>query len=163
MASKQETLRHLRDEVRHLVASKRYAQALASFGKLEALEPAEPEWPRRASECHAALKRPKEQAEALARAAERFERARVAKKAEALCRLSIKIDPRNARARALLDELERVHQPSPPVVAPLVAPPVAPASPSGQVPAREDPKPPAPTPLELALRARRKVDLSAKK
>jgi hypothetical protein len=105
VASRQETVRLLREEGRQFVDSRRYAQALDVFAKLEALEPAEPEWPRRSAECHAALKRPKDQAEALARAAERFDKARMANKAEALCKLSLGVDPRNARARKLLDEL----------------------------------------------------------
>jgi tetratricopeptide (TPR) repeat protein len=108
VASRQETIRLLREEGRQGVASRRYAQALEAFLKLEALEPAEPEWPRRAAECHAALKKPKEQAEALARAAERFDKARIANKAEALCKLALGVDPRNARARNLLEELERL-------------------------------------------------------
>jgi hypothetical protein len=106
VANRQETVRLLREEARQCVDSRRHAQALEAFLKLEALEPAEPEWPRRAADCHAALKRPKEQAEALARAAERFDKARIPNKAAALCRLSLGVDPRNARARKLLDELE---------------------------------------------------------
>jgi hypothetical protein len=98
----------LREEARQCVSAKRYAQALEALTKLEALEPAEPEWPRRAAECHAAIKRPTEQADALARAAERFDKARAVNKAEALCRISLSIDPRNARARSLLDEIERL-------------------------------------------------------
>ena len=150
MASKQETIRLLREEARESVALRRYAQALEAFAKLEALDPAEPEWPRRAAECHAALKKPKDQAEALARAAERFDRARVAKKAEALCRLSLTLDPRNARARSLLDELERL-----PGQTQSLGIQQAPApSPAAREASRENVRMLAPARLELAMRER---------
>ena len=110
VATKQETLRLLREEAAQSVVARRYAPALEAYAKLEALQPGEAEWPKRAADCYAALKKPKEQAEALARAAERFEQARLLKKAEALCKLSLGVDPGNARARALLTELERMHQ-----------------------------------------------------
>jgi tetratricopeptide (TPR) repeat protein len=179
VSSKQEAIRLLREEGRQCVDSRRHAQALDVFAKLEALDPAEPEWPRRAAECHAALKNPKQQAEALARAAERFDGARIPNKAEALCKLSLGIDPRNARARTLLDELERLAeqtrsirirqsvkpqalQTSRPSARPRTA---SPASPAAKPSAR--PKPPlhaasraqaalaAQSRLELAMRARR--------
>jgi hypothetical protein len=130
VASKQETIRFLREEGRQLVASKRYAQALEVFAKLGALEPAEAEWPRRAAECYGAVKRPKEQAEALADAAERFDKANVPNKAEAMCKLSLSIDSANRRARTLLDELERLRQqtrlPPAPTLAPRPSPTVFP-------------------------------------
>jgi tetratricopeptide (TPR) repeat protein len=110
MANRQETLRLLREEARQLVASRRYAPAIEVFAKLEALQPADAEWPKRAADCYAALKKPKEQAEALARAAERFEKARVLKKAEALCKVALGLDASNARARALLTELDGLHE-----------------------------------------------------
>jgi hypothetical protein len=110
VASKQETIRLLREEARECMTSRGYTQALEAFARLGALEPAEPEWPRRAAECYGALKRPKDQAEALAHAAERFDKARLVNKAEAMCRLSLSINPANARARGLLDELERLRK-----------------------------------------------------
>ena len=155
MATKQETLRLLREEARQCVSTRRYAAALEAFTKLEALEPAEPEWARRAAECHAALKKPKEQAEALARAAERFDKARVANKAEALCKLSLSIDPRNARARSLLDELERLAQQTRSLAIRQSARPKAkPQSP----PQEESWKQAAASRLELAMRERRTRD-----
>jgi hypothetical protein len=152
MASKQETVRLLRDEARVAVDSRRHTQALQAFTKLEALEPADPDWPRRAAECHAALKKPKEQAEALARAAERFDKARVAKKAEALCRLSLVIDPANARARSLLDGLEHLGEQTRSVglLQPLAATAAAPE------PLRQNERPPAPARLDAAMRDRHK-------
>jgi tetratricopeptide (TPR) repeat protein len=152
MANKPAAVRLLREEVRHLLSSRRYAKALEAFGKLEALEPAEPEWPRRAAECHAALKKPKEQAEALARAAEGFDKARIANKADALCRLSLAVDPRNARARRLLVELDRLR----PQTWALGSQQAAEASPTAPHQAASLP---TATRLELALRRRRATAL----
>lgn len=159
MATRQETLRLLREEARQSVGARRYALALEALEKLEALEPTEPEWPRRAAECHAALKNPKEQAESLARAAERFDKARIAKKAEALCRLSLSIDPRNLRARALLDELERLAEQTRALAIRRSArpkPPTAPARPS----ARPKPHPAQELPQQAGLAAQSRLELA---
>lgn len=107
MTTRQETIRALREDARHYVEARRYAQAVDVLAKLEALEPAEPEWPRRAAECLAALKKTTEQADALARAGERFERRHSEKKAEALCKLALAADPGNARARSLQARLKQ--------------------------------------------------------
>jgi hypothetical protein len=111
MATRQETIRALREDARHYVESKRYAQAVHVLAKLETLEPQEPEWPRRMAECLAALKKPTEQADALARAGERFEQRHSEKKADALCKLALVADPRNARARSLQARLEQAAWP----------------------------------------------------
>lgn len=157
MTTRQETVRALREDARHYIESRRYAQAVDVLARLETLEPAEPEWPRRAAECHAALKRPKEQADALARAGERFERRHSDKKAEALCKLALAADPRNTRAKDLHTRLEQQTWPSP----------------TGALAAREHTPTPRPTPLappkpqpaaqhslEVALRTRRLRTLS---
>lgn len=148
MRTKQEAIRTLREDARHYVESKRYAQAVDVLAKLETLEPAEPEWPRRAAECHAALKKPKEQADALARAGERFERRHSEKKADALCKLALAADPRNARARSLQARLEQ--PPWPINRGALAARDEAPIS--IELPKRQ---PSAQHSLEMALRARR--------
>jgi hypothetical protein len=151
MTTRREVIRTLREDARHYVESKRYAQAVDVLTKLETLEPAEPEWPHRAAECHAALKKPREQADALARAGERFERRHSEKKADALCKLALAADPRNTRARSLQARLE---QPAWPIErsprSPLVARDEAP------MPVAPPKRPPsAQHSLEMALRARR--------
>lgn len=133
MTTRQETIRALREDARHYIESRRYAQAVEVLTRLETLQPEEPEWPHRAAECHAALKKPKEQADALARAGERFERRHAGKKAEALCKLALAADPRNTRAKNLQTRLE----------------PPAWAIPSGSLAAREEAPTPRPMPLEL--------------
>ena len=152
MTTRQETIRALREDARHYIESRRYAQAVDVLARLETLEPAEPEWPRRAAECHAALKKPKEQADALARAGERFERRHSDKKAEALCKLALAADPRNTRAKNLQARLEHTVWPIP--NASLAAREEAPAPRPTQV-AHPTPQPAVQHSLELALRARR--------
>jgi hypothetical protein len=156
MASKQETVRLLRDEARQSAVARRYAPALEAYAKLEALQPTEAEWPKRAADCYAALKKPKEQAEALARAAERFEKAGLLKKADALCKLSLSIDGGNARARTLQTELERLHEQTPGVVAPTPLAPVA-----AQPRASDDARLLTRRRLDVALRERRATSTAA--
>lgn len=158
MTTRQETIRLLREQARQCFAARRYAPALEAFGKLEALERTEPEWPRRAAECHAALKNPKQQAESLARAAERFDEARITKKAQALCRLSLSIDPGNARARSLLDEIERLAEQTRALAIRRSARPKPPtaqtARPSGR------PRPAQPLPQQAKLNAASRLELA---
>lgn len=152
MTTRQETIRALRDDARRYIESRRYAQAVDVLAKLETLEPEEPEWSRRAAECHAALKKPKEQADALARAGERFERRNSLKKAEALCKLALAADPRSTRARNLQTRLEQPAWPIP--SGPVAAPKEAPTPKPKQV-APPKPQPAAQPSLERALRTRR--------
>jgi hypothetical protein len=171
MTTRQETIRALREDARHYLESRRYARAVDVFARLETLEPAEPEWPRRAAECHAALKKPKEQADALARAGERFERRHSDKKAEALCKLALAADPRSTRAKDLQARLEQQAWPSPtgplaareqaptPRPTQLALPQPRPAPPQAQ-PAPPQAQPAAQQSLELALRTRRLRTLS---
>jgi hypothetical protein len=151
MTTRQETIRTLRDDARHHIESRRYAQAVDLLTRLETLDPAEPEWPHRAAQCHAALKKPKEQADALARAGERFERRHSEKKAEALCKLALAADPQNVRARSLQALLE---QPAWPIRSnPFAARDEA--STPEPMPLTPKPRPAVQHSLELALRTRR--------
>jgi hypothetical protein len=152
MTTRRETIRALREDARHHIESRRYAQAVDVFARLETLEPEEPEWPRRAAECHAALKKPKEQADALARAGERFERRHSDKKAEALCKLALAADPQNTRAKNLQARLEQPAWPIP--SGPLAAREEAP-TPRPKQPALPKPQPAVQHSLEVALRTRR--------
>ena len=152
MTTRQETIRALREDARHYIESRRYAQAVDVLAKLETLEPEEPEWPRRAAECHAALKKPKEQADALARAGERFERRHSDKKAQALCRLALAADPRNTRAKNLQTRLEQAAWPIP--SSPLAARKEGPTPRPTEL-ALPEQQPAVQHSLELALRKRR--------
>lgn len=153
MTTRQETIRALREDARHYIESRRYARAVDVLARLEMLDPAEPEWPRRAAECHAALKKPKQQADALARAGERFERRDSHKKAGALCKLALAADPLSARAKDLQTRLEQPGWPIPsggPVAARKGAP-----TPKPVQLAHPKPQPAVQHSLELALRTRR--------
>lgn len=105
MTSKQETLRALRDEAWRTFRSGNFAKALLAFEQLERLDLLEAEWPRRAAECHGALRRPKQRADALARAAQRFVDAGFVNKASALCTLALSVDRSNPRALELSSTL----------------------------------------------------------
>ena len=86
ISSKQrERVRTLRDEALAFAREGHEAKALLRFAELEKLDPSEPDWPRRAAECHRVLGQAKAQVEALGRAAERYMVQGLVPKAIATC------------------------------------------------------------------------------
>ena len=103
--TRQERVRKLRDEALALAREGHDEKALLRFAELEKLEPNEPDWPRRAAECHRALGNAREQVEALGRAAERYMSQGLVPKAIAACRVILSIDPRHTVTQERLGAL----------------------------------------------------------
>ena len=102
---KRDRVRKLRDEALALVREGHDKKALLRFAELEQLEPNEPDWPRRAAECHRVLGNSKEQVEALGRAAERYMSQDLVPKAIATCKVILSIDPRHTETQRRLSAL----------------------------------------------------------
>jgi CRP-like cAMP-binding protein len=103
--TKQERVRKLRDEALALAREGHDEKALFRLAELEKLEPNEPDWPRRAAECHRSLGNSKEQVDALGRAAERYMSQGLVPKAIATCRMILSIDPRHTATQERLGAL----------------------------------------------------------
>jgi CRP-like cAMP-binding protein len=82
-----------------------HAKALEALDKLEALEPDEGEWPRRAAECHRARGATAEQVTALERAMERYAGRAEYTKALAMGKLILGIEPSRRATEKRLAEL----------------------------------------------------------
>jgi CRP-like cAMP-binding protein len=103
--TRRERVRTLRDEALTLAREGHDERALSRFAELEKLEPDEPDWPRRAADCHRALGNSKAQVEALGRAAERYMSQDLVPKAIATCRMILSIDPRHTATQERLGAL----------------------------------------------------------
>lgn len=86
-------LRRLRDAASSAVLKGRYLEALAHCHRLEELQPDDPSWSRRAAYCCHRLGRRAEEQIALIRAAEGYERIGFLRKAMAMYRLALALDP----------------------------------------------------------------------
>jgi CRP-like cAMP-binding protein len=104
--TKQQHIKELREEALSLVRSEDYRKALDRFKELERLDPNEPDWPRRAADCHRARSDMPAQIAALGRAAELYGRAGALPKAIALCKLILGLDPRHTETQARLAALQ---------------------------------------------------------
>ncbi|HEX2674161.1 MAG TPA: cyclic nucleotide-binding domain-containing protein, partial [Polyangiaceae bacterium] len=80
-------------------------RALEKLAQLELLEPREPDWPRRAAECHRALGDSEAYVEALARAAKAYVAMDLVVKAIAICKMMLAVDPRHPAALAWMSQL----------------------------------------------------------
>jgi len=105
LASKK--IQQLRSEALGLAQNGEPRQALEKLAKLESLDPKEPDFPRRAAECHRLLGERAECMNALARAADRYVSAGMVVKAMAICRMMLAIDPRHPGALDWMNKLER--------------------------------------------------------
>src|SRR5688572_12092247 len=103
--TRRDRVRTLRDEALALAREGHDEKALIRFAELEKLEPDEPDWPRRAADCHRALGHSKAQVEALGRAAERYMSQDLVPKAIATCRMILSIDPRHTATQERLGAL----------------------------------------------------------
>jgi CRP-like cAMP-binding protein len=169
--TRQERVRMLRDEAFALAREGHDEKALLRFGELEKLDPNEPDWPRRAAECHRALGNSREQVEALGRAAERYMSQGLVPKAIAACRVILSIDPRHTATQERLGALSGASPALFPVDgqarrAPAETRQHVSQAPAAAVPAHSAPVPPQPAPdarvvvpraprLEEILRKRR--------
>lgn len=82
-----------------------HAKALEALEKLEALDPAEGEWSRRAAECHRARNDAASQIAALNRATERYAGRGDYAKARAMCKLILGVEPSREETHKRLAEL----------------------------------------------------------
>ena len=106
LTSKQrERIRTLREEALAFAREGHEAKALLRFAELEKLEPGEPDWPRRAAECHRVLGQAKAQVEALGRAAERYMVQGLVPKAIATCKVILSVDPKHTETQQRLAAL----------------------------------------------------------
>jgi len=102
----QERMRELRGEALELSRKGAHQAALERFDELERLNPEEPDWPRRAADCHRALGQKEKQIAALARAAELYGRGGALAKAVAACRMILDLDARHTETQARLAALQ---------------------------------------------------------
>src|SRR5262245_31219110 len=114
--TRQERIRALRDEALGLVRDGHESKALFRFAELEKLDPNEPDWPRRAAECHRVLGNSKEQVEALGRAAERYMSQGLIPKAIATCKVILSVDPTHTETQ---QRLAALHETAPARVFPV--------------------------------------------
>ena len=98
-------LRHLRDAASSAVLKGRYLEALGLCHRLEELQPDDPSWSRRAAYCCHRLGRRAEEQIALIRAAEGYERIGFLRKAMAMYRLALALDPGSKYLAQRIDEL----------------------------------------------------------
>ena len=119
--------------------------ARTALAELEKLDPSEPDWPRRAAECHRVLGQAKAQVEALGRAAERYMVQGLVPKAIATCKVILSIDPKHTETQQRLAALHGSPPARPAFESPLKRNPVQ----TRQPPPLEarSPSPPAPAPV----------------
>jgi len=80
-------------------------RALEKLTQLELLEPREPDWPRRAAECHRLLGESELYLEALARAANAYVAMGLVVKAIAICKMMLAVNPRHPAALTWMSQL----------------------------------------------------------
>jgi tetratricopeptide (TPR) repeat protein len=98
-------VRKLRDETSAAVLKKRYAEALEYCRQLEGLQPDEPAWARRAAYCFHQLGRRSQECAALIRAGKGYERDGFARKAAAMYRLALALNPEDQELRQHIGEV----------------------------------------------------------
>jgi hypothetical protein len=99
-------VRRLQDAASGAIVKQRYAEALQCCLQLEALQPSEPAWARRAAYCCHRLGRRAEERAALLRAAEGYERGGFVRKASAMYRLVLALEPADQQMQQRLSELD---------------------------------------------------------
>jgi len=100
--------RALRDEASAAAADGKHKRALEAYVELERLEPADPQWPKRAGDMLRKLNKTREAVAAFDRAVDRYAQSGFVVQAIALCRLILQIDPTHSdTARRLADMTEQ--------------------------------------------------------
>lgn len=100
-----EQARELRDRAAALRARGKHRRALELYLELEALEPRDGSWARRAGELHRTLGETAAAVEAFGRAADRYAAAGFLVRAIAVCQVILRIDPAHELAQARLAQL----------------------------------------------------------
>jgi CRP-like cAMP-binding protein len=172
--TRQQQIRDLREEALELSRKGDHKFALERLAELERLEPTEPDWPRRAADCHRALGKAGMQIAALGRAAELYGRAGGLTKAIAVCKMILALEPRHTETQARLAALQAQGpstmlppDPMPPPARPLPALPLGtnapPAKPQTAAPRAPTAPPEDRSRLDLsqALRQRRVAQTKA--
>jgi CRP-like cAMP-binding protein len=95
----------LKKQALELLRKGSHDKALAALAKLEALEPADGEWPRRAAECHRERGDTAAQVEALGRATECYAESGENTKAIAMCKVILGLEPGRVKTQKRLGEL----------------------------------------------------------
>jgi CRP-like cAMP-binding protein len=139
-------IKQLRAEALELILSGEPRKALEKLAKLESLDPKEPDWPRRAAECHRLLGERPECLSALARAADGYVCAGMVVKAMAICKMMLAINPQHPAA---LDWMRRLDRPlgmaaaaeRPGLQLPVIKKRAAPAEPTAGPPEPTGPEP----------------------
>ncbi len=104
--SRNETkVRRLRDRAARMREKGRLEAAAECYEELEALEPSDADWPKRAAECYRRLGRRDDAVRALDRSAGLYAGGGFIVKAIAVCKMAIAMDPDNAAIRKRLHEL----------------------------------------------------------
>jgi CRP-like cAMP-binding protein len=98
----------LKKQALELLRKGSHEKALATLAKLEALEPEDGEWPRRAAECHRERGDAAAQLEALERATECYAGNAENTKAIAMCKVILGLEPARAKTQKRLAELTEV-------------------------------------------------------
>lgn len=109
-----ERLRKLRSEASEAIRKGQLRKAVARYGELETLEPADAQWCCRLADLHARLGEKTEEIDALVRAAERFAAGGFALRAIAVCRRILDLDPLHTRAQERLAALHPAKEPPAP-------------------------------------------------
>jgi cAMP-dependent protein kinase regulator len=99
-------IKQLRSEALALAQNGELRRALEKLAALEALDESEPDWPRRAAECHRLLGERAQQLDALSRAAKGYVGAGMVVKAMAICRMMLAIEPSHPTALDWMRTLE---------------------------------------------------------
>gem|GEM_PF-952594 len=120
MSSQARRIKRLQTDALALLRAGESQKALEKLAQLEQLEPREPDWPRRAAECHRLLGDAESYLDALARAAKAYVAMDLVVKAIAICKMMLAVDPKHPAALAWLNQLR---SPGPQAA---VAPPPAP-------------------------------------
>jgi CRP-like cAMP-binding protein/tetratricopeptide (TPR) repeat protein len=95
----------LKKQALELLRKGSHDKALAALAKLEALEPTDGEWPRRAAECHRERGDTAAQVEALGRATECYAGNGENTKAIAMCKVILGLEPGRLKTQKRLSEL----------------------------------------------------------
>lgn len=138
-------LKRLQEDALSFIRANEPKRALQKLAQLEQLDPREPDWPRRAAECHRLLGESEPQLEALARAAQAYVGMGLVVKAIAICKMMLAIDPRHPAA---LTWMKQLPSPGGSPVATASGPPLKEKAPA----AAEPETPPAPSATNQARR-----------
>ena len=103
---KEQRIRALRTQALDALRAGDHRSAVTHLKALEVLDNDQPDWPRRAAECHRVLGDRAAQLSALERAATSYKKAGAVLKAVAVCKMMLALDPQQAFAKTWLVKLQ---------------------------------------------------------